>query len=84
MYVDGTRAGDWYTAGAYAATGVDGTARRFQDDEVLLSRRLTHGKRSITVRVVPLGTGSSRAEWSMFDIQAMSMIPLCAPTNGSA
>ena len=80
LSVDGKAAGEWYTAGAYAAAGVDGTPRRFQDDEILLSKRLTHGKRSITLRVVPVASGSTSSEWSMFDLQAMSMVPRCAPT----
>jgi hypothetical protein len=80
VYVDGHYAGVWSNPGSFAGVGPDGTPRRFLDDEVLLASRLTAGKQSITIRLVPLTTRSGTRAWTMFDVTVMSMVPRCGPT----
>jgi hypothetical protein len=77
VYVDGHLAGVWLNAGVYSGVGVDGRERRWQDDEILLSRRLTAGKRSISVRVVPEAIDGRATDWTMFELRAASMVPIC-------
>jgi hypothetical protein len=78
VFVDGQPAGVWYNPGSYSDRGVDGTVRRWMDDEVLLAARLTAGKSTVTVRVVPEATHDRGAGWTAFEIRAMSMVPVCA------
>jgi hypothetical protein len=76
VYVDGQRAGTWYTAGSFSGADRDGHVRRWREEELPLPPSLTVGKSSVQIemRFVPTASPPDSA-WTEFSYQLYSFVP---------
>jgi hypothetical protein len=71
VYVDGSPAGSWYSAGTASGTDRHGVLRRWVDDELPLPPALIKDKRSIRIELRNANQGS----WTAARYQLYSVVP---------
>ncbi|HYL42753.1 MAG TPA: hypothetical protein VEU97_05155, partial [Ktedonobacteraceae bacterium] len=75
IYIDGSFAGTWYSAGGSTSVDIDGHRRCWRDEEFPLPASLTAGKSSVKVRVVFLPTTDPQnSTWTAFHYQMYSFL----------
>jgi hypothetical protein len=71
VYVDGSPAGTWYSAGTASGTDRNGVLRRWVEDELPLPPALIKDKRSIRIEL----RNSTQGSWTAARYQLYSVVP---------